>query len=81
MTTKILTECPYKYKCVDVDSEKCKSCLNNEKRSYYRPEQPYFIYPIYPVYCQPYYPYYEPIYTPYTTYSDQSDYTYCQPVN
>jgi len=46
MKTKV--KCPYSEKCIDVD-KKCNSCLNNEKRSYYRPESYYY------PYCQPFY--------------------------
>lgn len=37
-----MIECPYSEVCCEVDSEKCKSCLNNKKRSYYVPERPSF---------------------------------------
>jgi len=35
-----MAECPYSEICCEVDGEKCKSCLNNKKRSYYVPERP-----------------------------------------
>ena len=55
MTTKV--KCPYREDCIDVDSELCKNCLNNRKRSYYKPsyQYPYYWTPYYPNY--PYYPY------------------------
>jgi len=46
------TECPYSEVCCEV--EKCKSCLNNKKRSYYVPES-----------ISPYYPYYPTMDIPY----------------
>jgi len=60
--TKIAVECPYKDKCIDVGSPKCSHCLNNSKRSYYRPsseEYPYYLdYPWYPNFHWYYFPYY-----------------------
>ena len=29
-------ECPYRKECIDV-GERCRVCLNNRKRSYYKP--------------------------------------------
>ncbi len=49
MVTKVKTDCAFKDKCTDVGKALCLSCLNNNKRSYYRQDyQPY--YPIYPIY-------------------------------
>ena len=31
------SECVFKNKCIDVDSENCKTCMNNVERSYYIP--------------------------------------------
>lgn len=38
--TKTKIKCPYSEDCCDIDSEKCASCLNNKKRSYYKPDEP-----------------------------------------
>jgi len=40
-------KCPYSDKCSD---DRCDSCANNEKKSYYRPESYYY------PYCQPFFP-------------------------
>ena len=64
MAKKVEIKCPYSDKCTDVESAKCLTCLNNEKRSYYRPDNGYYYW--YPFY-QPYYPYYEPWKITYTT--------------
>ena len=62
MTTKTKVKCPYADKCIDEGTSKCQSCLNNDKRSYYRPSYPdcWYLY-------QPYYPYWEPWKITYTT--------------
>jgi len=71
MKTKTSVECPYSEKCSEVDTELCKSCVKNEKRSYWEPifkwvdPVPYYppVYPYYPWYYNPfptrqfYYPY------------------------
>ena len=57
--TKI--DCPYKDVCCDVNTEKCVSCLNNKKKSYYIP------YPYYPYRPSDFYQY------PWWTTSDSSD--------
>lgn len=54
--TKGRVECPYRNDCCEADSEKCQSCINNKKRSYYRHKDYYPYYPYYPP--EPYYPYY-----------------------
>ena len=66
-------ECSYKLDCCDEGSKKCKSCLNNKKRSYYKSiegewsgDYPYWGYPPYP------YPYW---YIPSITTSTDSAYT------
>ena len=53
MVTKTKVVCIYEDKCTDIDSELCKSCIHNEKKSYYQPIQPVY-WPWYPVY--PYWP-------------------------
>lgn len=72
MVTKTRVVCPYADKCVDVDSGKCTSCLNNEKRSYYRPDYWYPNYQ-YPYYYDSYYPYWEPWKTTWTTTTNNAD--------
>ena len=66
METKVKVKCSYSEDCCDIDSEKCKSCVNNKKRSYYKPvEEPinWIPYPYIPyIPCDPYpyvFPYYE----------------------
>lgn len=46
-----MIDCPYKEKCIDYKSEKCKTCKHNENRSYYelaREEPAYNCYYPYP---------------------------------
>lgn len=51
---KTKVKCPYAEDCCDVDSEKCLSCLNNKKRSYYQPKQEWFWYRPHPTTTDPY---------------------------
>ena len=54
MKTKTRVECCYADKCNDVKSSRCVSCINNEKRSYYQPQnEPDCFY--WPYYREPYY--------------------------
>ena len=36
MTTEV-AECCYREDCIDVDTNKCRRCKNNRKRSYFNP--------------------------------------------
>ncbi len=56
-TTKSVGDCPYRADCLD-NGVMCATCVNNPKRSYFRPVEPYYI-PYYP--CVPYYPYWQPL--------------------
>jgi len=62
----VKVECSYKEDCSDV-KEKCTSCMNNKKRSYYRPEQTWYWY------YNPYHDYTgDPPYYPLTTTCDDN---------
>lgn len=65
-----MVQCPHREDCCDIDTDKCKQCANNKKRSYFSP--------IYVTYRRfwPYYPYVGNPRT-YTTTSDPTWDTSC----
>ncbi len=49
-------KCIHKKLCCDAKSDQCKSCIHNERRSYYQPRYESYYYPWYDPYPS-YYPY------------------------